>query len=714
MKNLTFINLFAMAALGLTTAGCGSSQQKLIYPQAPMDTAVSDDYEGLVVADPYRPLENDTAPATLEWVKAENALTESYLSQIPFRENIRKRLTQLNNYKKTGLVSKEKDGKYYYYENDGLQNQSILYRKDNLEAEGEIFLDPNTLSEDGTVALQGVSMSNDGKLTAYVISRSGSDWNEIFVMDTESGKLLSDHIEWAKFTGTQWDGNGFYYSSYPKPEAGKEFSNANENHQVYYHQIGTPQSSDRLVYEDKENPLHFHSAYVPESEDYLFIYKSGEGNGNAVMFKNLKTNNDWTIIEPSQDYEIGILDVNGSKALALTNYKAPNSRVVEIDLNNPRKENWKEIIPQGDAVIKGVYPAGGRLLVQVEKDAADKLYEYDTDGLLIREVALPTYGSIGISADKDSDEVYYAFSSFVSPAAIYSLDLKSGESKLIKQTEVGGLNPDDYVTEQVFYPSNDGTMIPMFLTYKKGLEKNGQNPVYLYGYGGFNISLTPGFSANRLLWLENGGIYAQANLRGGSEYGEEWHQAGTKLNKKNVFNDFISAAEYLIANDYTSPDYLTIEGGSNGGLLVGATVNMRPDLFKVAIPRVGVMDMMRYHLFTIGWNWASDYGRSDDSREMAEYLYSYSPLHNIKNDGTVYPAILITTADHDDRVVPAHSFKYAAQLQASDTGDAPKLIRIDSKAGHGGGKPISKVIDEYTDLYSFIFQNIGITPNQPQ
>ena len=707
-----YLKFAAMASIAGIAMSCGSGQQQLKYPQAPMDNTVTDNYEGLVVADPFRPLENDTAPATLEWVKAENALTESYLAAIPYRENLRKRLTDLNNYKKTGLVSKEKDGKYYYYENDGLQNQSILYRKNAIDGEGEVFLDPNTLSEDGTVALQGVSMSNDGKLTAYIISRSGSDWNEIFLMDTETGKLLDDHIEWAKFTGADWDGNGFYYSAYPKPEAGKEFSNANENHQIYYHTIGTPQSEDKLVYEDKDQPLHFHSAYVPESEDYLFVIGGGEGNGNSLIYKNLKTGGDWVTVEPSQDYSINIIDVTGNKALVLTDYNAPNNRVMQIDLNKPSKENWKEIIPQGNSVIKGVYPAGGRLLVQVEKDASDKLYEYDPDGLLIREITLPSYGSVGVSADKDSDEVYYSFVNFTSPSSMYSLNLKTGESTLIHQTELEGFNPDDYVTEQVFYPSSDGTQVPMFLTYKKGMEKNGQNPVYLYGYGGFNISLTPGFSSNRLLWLENGGIYAQANLRGGSEYGEEWHQAGTKQNKMNVFNDFISAAEYLISNEYTSPDNLVIEGGSNGGLLVGATVNLRPDLFKVAIPRVGVMDMMRYHLFTIGWNWASDYGRSDDSREMADYLYSYSPLHNIKNDGTIYPAILVTTADHDDRVVPAHSFKYAAQLQASDTGDAPKLIRIDSKAGHGGGKPISKVIDEYTDIYSFIFNNIGLEPNE--
>ena len=707
-RKLNFCLIMSATVLGLGSS-CNSGN-KLQYPDAPKDETVTDQYFDLTVADPYRPLENDTAPATLEWVKAENALTESYLAAIPYREKLRKRLTDLNNYKKTGLVSKGKDGKYYFYENDGLKNQSVLYRSDQPYENPQVFLDPNTLSEDGTVALQGTSMNNDGSLTAYIISRSGSDWNEIYVLDTDSATLLDDHIEWAKFTGVEWQGNGFYYSAYPRPEAGKEFSNANENHQIYYHKIGTPQSDDVLVYEDKENPLHFHSAYVPESEDYLFISASGQGNGNSIIFKNLKTGGNWVTIEPSQDYDINLIDVTGNKALALTNYNAPNNRIVEIDLRNPRKENWKEIIPESESVIKGATPAGSRLLVEIEKDASDRLFEYDNDGLLIREINLPGYGSVGLSADKDSDEVYYAFSSFNTPASIYSLNLKSGDSALVHSPEIEGFNPDDYVTEQVFYPSSDGTQVPMFITYKKGMEKTGQNPVYLYGYGGFNISLTPDFSPNRLLWLENGGIYAQANLRGGSEYGEVWHQGGTKLNKMNVFNDFIGAAEYLIANEYTSPDYLTIEGGSNGGLLVGATVNLRPDLFKVAIPRVGVMDMMRYHLFTIGWNWANDYGRSDDSQEMADYLYSYSPLHNIKNDGTVYPAILVTTADHDDRVVPAHSFKYAAQLQASDTGDAPKLIRIDSNAGHGGGKPTAKRIAEYTDIYSFIFNNLGITP----
>ncbi len=450
---------------------------------------------------------------------------------------------------------------------------------------------------------------------------------------------------------------------------------------------------------------------MPESEDYLFVIGSGEGNGNSVMFKPQRKIGGWTQMEPSQDYKVDIIDVIGDQVYLMTNWNAPKKRLMVADLNNPTRENWRELIPETESVMTGVDFAGpDHMIVQYEKDAADHCYLYTRDGKLVREMEFPTLGSIGVSADKDHEEVYYVITSFAYPNAIYAYDLTSGKSSLVSAPEIEGINMEDYVTEQVFYPSADGTMIPMFLTYRKDLKRDGKNPVYLYGYGGFNVSLTPGFSANRLLWLENGGIYAQTNLRGGSEYGEEWHQAGTQLNKLNVFNDFIAAAEYMIKEGWTNPDLITIEGGSNGGLLVGAVTNMRPELFKVAIPRVGVMDMMRYHLFTIGWNWARDYGTSADSKEMADYLLAYSPLHNIKNDGTPYPAILVTTADHDDRVVPAHSFKYAATLQAANTGDAPKLIRIDSKAGHGAGKPIGKVIDEYTDLYSFIYENLGINP----
>lgn len=687
--------------------GC-SQQKQLSYPTAPADGTV-DTIFGMAVPDNYRPLENDTAAETLRWVEAENEVTDAYLSKIPFRSKINKRLTELNDFVKRGLTYRENDGMFYFYENDGLKNQSILYRKPTIDStEREVFLDPNKLSDDGTVALTGVFQSKDGKYTAYTISRSGSDWTEIYVMDTKTKELLPDHIKWAKFTGAAWDGDGFYYSAYPAPEEGKEFSNANQNHLIYYHKIGTPQSDDTVAFSDPEHPFHFHSADVAESSPVLFVSIGGAGVGNALK---VRKNGAWVTMAPTQDYSTGVIDVIDGKIYLLTSYGAPKNRLMVADMANPQIENWKELVPEADGVLSNAQFAGDKLFLTYEKDAANQIAIYDMNGKKEGDMKLPGYGSVGLYTErKYPEDIYYSFSSFTSPSAQYAYDVKIGESKLLFQPEIKGVNLDDYVTEQVFYPSADGTKIPMFLTYKKGLERNGKNPVYLYGYGGFNVSLTPGFSANRMFLLENGVIYAQANLRGGSEYGEEWHQAGTKMNKLNVFNDFIGAAEYLIKEGWTSPDYLTIEGGSNGGLLVGATVNLRPDLFKVAIPRVGVMDMMRYHLFTIGWNWASDYGTSADSPEMAKYLLDYSPIHNIKNDGTPYPAILVTTADHDDRVVPAHSFKYAATLQASDTGDAPKLIRIDSKAGHGAGKPIAKVLEEYTDMYSFMFENLGIEP----
>ncbi len=687
------------------------AHRQITYPKAPQDNTV-DEYFGMSVADPYRPLENDTSAATKEWVEAENAVTNAYLAEIPFREDIRKRLTQLNNYTKEGAPSRENDGKYYFSKNDGLKNQSIIYRMDSLGTEPEVFLDPNSLSDDGTVALTGLAQSTDGKYTAYTVSRSGSDWTEIFVMDTESKKLLDDHIEWAKFTGADWHGDGFFYSAYPRPEAGKEFSNANENHQIYYHKIGTPQSQDKLVYEDPAHPLHFHSAYVPEGSDYLFVLGGGEGFGESLMLKNLANPSaQWLVAEPSQQYSISPVGMMDGKLLLLTNYGAERNRLMALDPAKPQRENWTEVVPEKEGVVSSVSLTPEGMILTYQQDAADRLVVTDRSGNTTGEIKLPTLGTVGtVSSSKKHPDVFYTFTSFTYPSSVFSYNLADGTSNLISTPEIEGVNLDDYVTEQVFYPSADGTKIPMFLTYKKGLERNGKNPVYLYGYGGFNISLPPSFSANRLLWLENGGIYAQANLRGGGEYGESWHHAGTKQQKLNVFNDFIAAAEYLINENWTSSEHIAIEGGSNGGLLVGATVNLRPDLFKVAIPRVGVMDMMRYHLFTIGWNWASDYGTSADSPEMAKYLLDYSPLHTIRNDGTPYPAIMVTTADHDDRVVPAHSFKYAATLQASDTGDAPKLIRIDSKAGHGAGKPIAKVIDEQTDIYSFIFENLGMKP----
>ena len=702
--------LSVLAFLAIIVSTANMDAKKIKYPQAPQDGTI-DEYFGIKVADPYRPLENDTAEVTLEWVKAENAVTNDFLSKIPYRDAFKKRLEQLNNFEKVGLPSKEKDGYYYFYKNDGLQNQAVLYRTKDLKKDAEVFIDPNHLSDDGTVALKGVYHSKDGKHVAYSISRNGSDWEEFFVMDAATGRLLDDHIEWVKFSDVGWNGDGFFYSAYPRPEEGKEYSNANEYHNIYYHKLGTPQSEDILVFEDKDNPLHFHSAEISDDGRYLFLMTSGEGIGNGLKMKDLnKENSDWVMIEESQNSEVYPLEVIDDKIYIYTSKNAPKKRLVVVDAANPSQENWKDLLPESEGVLTSVYFAGDNMIAVYDKDASQHAYLYDRNGNMKREIEFPTFGTVGFSTDKDQQEVFYRFNSFTYPGAIFSYDMNSGESELLMSSAPEGFNPDEYVTEQVFYTSTDGTKVPMFLVYKKGLKKDGKNPVYLYGYGGFNIPMNPGFTPNRLLWLENGGIYAQANLRGGSEYGEEWHLAGTKLQKKNVFNDFISAAEYLIDQKYSKPELMTIVGGSNGGLLVGATTNMRPDLFKVAIPEVGVMDMMRYHLFTIGWNWASDYGTSDDSQEMAEYLLSYSPVHNIKNDGTKYPAIMVTTADHDDRVVPAHSFKYAAALQAADTGDNPKLIRIDTNAGHGGGKPMAKIIDEMADIYTFIFHNLGIKP----
>ncbi|MCM1449677.1 MAG: prolyl oligopeptidase family serine peptidase [Clostridiales bacterium] len=709
MKSLTSITM-GLTALTLTMSSC--SNKKIEYPAAPQDETV-DSYFDLTIADPYRPLENDTAAATLAWVEAENKVTREYLDKVPYRGKLKERLTQLQNYRKIGLPWLAPDGRYYQSINSGLENQSTLYRSDSINGEKKVWLDPNKLSDNGTVALKGVYFSNDGKYMAYTISRNGSDWEEIFVMDAESGQLLDDHIEWAKFTDASWCGDGFYYSAYDRPGDGKEFSNANENHRIYYHKMGTPQSEDQLAYTDPENPLHFHSAYVPDNEKYLFVIGGGDGFGNSIIFTDItKPGSEWKVMEPSQDIEINIVDLIGNDIYFTTTYKAPRRRLMKTSVNRPDKSNWVEVVGEQEGVLTGAQRAGSKLLLTYEKDAANRAYIHELDGTRVNEIDLPAFASVGFSSTDKNDDVFYRAASMALPPTVFTYDMATNTSSEYDRPEINGFNPDDYITEQVFYTSADGTKIPMSLTYKKGLERDGSNPVYLYGYGGFNVSLNPAFSPNRVVWLENGGIYAEANLRGGGEYGEEWHHAGTKQNKMNVFNDFIAAAEYMINEGWTTPERLVIEGGSNGGLLVGATVNLRPDLFKVAIPRVGVMDMMRYHLFTIGWNWASDYGRSDDSAEMASYLYSYSPVHNIKNDGTTYPAILVTTADHDDRVVPAHSFKYAATLQASDTGDAPKLIRIDSNAGHGGGKPVSKIIDEWTDLYSFTFYNLGIEPDK--
>ena len=601
----------------------------------------------------------------------------------------------------------KEDGKYYFFKNDGLHNQSVIYECDSLGGEARVLLDPNKLSEDGTVSLGSFSFSKDRKYLAYVISRSGSDWNEIYVMDAATGELLEDHIEWAKFTGVSWQGDGFYYSAYDAPADGKGLSAKNEFQKVYYHKIGTPQSQDRLEYMNKQHPLRFYQLGVTEDERFLVLYES-DGEGNAIYVKDTKAPNaKYVCIADEMSKDNGIVYSDDKRILMKTNEDAPNYKVVAFDVKNLGVGKGKVLIPETENLLESVNMAGDKMIVTYMENIANHAYLLDGNGNKIREIKLPTVGSVGFSSSHKHNEVFYSFSSYTFPGTIYSYDLEKDESAMIFTPKVD-FNPEDYVTEQISYPSKDSTMVNMFITYKKGLERNGKNPVFLYGYGGFNISLNPGFSAMRIPFIANGGIYVVANLRGGGEFGEEWHKAGTKMQKQNVFDDFIAAAEYLVKEGYTSPEHIAINGGSNGGLLVGAVVNQRPDLFRVAVPQVGVMDMLRYHTFTIGWNWASDYGRSDDSQEMFEYLYGYSPLHTIKNDGTKYPAIMVTTADHDDRVVPAHSFKYAAQLQASNTGDAPKIIRIESNAGHGGGKPIAKVIDEQTDIWSFLMHNLGM------
>lgn len=685
---------------------CAGKAPKLIYPEtAKVDTV--DVYFGTEVADPYRWLENDTSAATAAWVAAENAVTNQYLEQIPFREALLSRLTDLTNYEKIGTPFK-KNGKYYFYKNDGLQNQSVLYVQDTLDGEPRVFLDPNKFSEDGTVALSRLAFSNDGKYLAYAVSKSGSDWLDIYVMDVATGQLLEDQINWAKVTGVAWQNDGFYYSAYDAPVKGKEYSNVNENHKVYYHKLGTPQASDKLIYSNPKEPLRFYTTSTSDDNRFLFMYESGASRGNNLYITDAQGKGGMQQLTTDNEFSYSPIEVMGDSILIFTNYNAPKNRIMVANAKNPKIDNWVELIPESESVLSNASIIGGKLFLTYDQDASNHAYVYDLNGNKIQEIQLPSLGSVGFSGDKDDKETFFGFTSFTTPGATYTYDMDNNTYELFRAPEVK-FNPDEFETKQVFFSSKDGIKIPMFLTYKKGLKLDGNNPVFLYGYGGFGVSLNPSFSTMRIPFLENGGIYAQVNLRGGNEYGEEWHIAGTKLNKQNVFNDFISAAEYLVENKYTNPEKIAIVGGSNGGLLVGASMIQRPDLFKVAIPQVGVMDMLRYHKFTIGWNWASDYGTSEDSPEMFEYLYAYSPVHNLK-PGTAYPATLVTTADHDDRVVPAHSFKFAAALQEANDGTNPTLIRIDSKAGHGAGKPIQKVLEEQADIYSFIMYNMNMKP----
>ncbi len=684
---------------------------KMTYPETKKTDTV-DVYFGAEVPDPYRWLEDDNSEETKEWVKAQNDVTFKYLQKIPFRDKIKSRLETLWNYPRMSSLTKR--GKYYIYsKNDGLQNQSVVYYTENPDKEGKVLLDPNTLSEDGTVALSGASLSKDSRYLAYSIARGGSDWNEIYVLNVETGKTMKDHIEWVKFSGISWYNDGFFYCRLPEPKEGDALKGESKNSMVYYHKVGTAASEDILIHKDDLHPDWLFNAEVTDDKQWLLLSITESTTGNALyaipmedVFKPTKSI--LKLIDNfSKDY-LYITSIDG-KLIIHTNNNAPKYKVVSIDPKNPSSSNWIDFIEEKESVLEGLSFVGQKFFLSYLKDARSLIEIYSKEGVYEKELGLPFIGSVsGFGGEKNDEITFYTLTSFVSPGTVYKYNIKEGISEIFYKPEID-FDTENYEVKQEFYPSKDGTEIPMFIVHKKGLDLNGKNPTLLYGYGGFNISLTPTFSVTRLIWLENNGVFAMANLRGGGEYGEEWHEAGTKLNKQNVFDDFISAGEYLIEKKYTSSDFLTIMGGSNGGLLVGAVANQRPDLFKVALPAVGVMDMLRYHKFTIGRFWAADYGTSEDSKEMFEYLYGYSPLHTIKTN-TEYPAILVTTADHDDRVVPAHSFKYISTLQEKYQGNNPVLIRIDVKAGHGAGKSTSKVIDEYADVWGFAFYNMGIEP----
>ena len=670
------------------------------------DPSVIDDYFGTKVADPYRWLEDDNSDETKAWVKAQNAVTFGYLESIPYKKQIKNRLEKIWNYEKYGSPFKE-GGKYYFYKNDGLQNQAVLYVQDNLEAPPSVVLDPNTLSKEGTVALGAVSFNKNGDKLAYQLAKAGSDWQTIHIKDLKSGQTLPEVIDWVKFSGIQWLGDGFYYSRYPEPKKGDELKGQLLNHKVYYHKIGTNQAQDELIYEEKNNPKRNIYSTVTDDERFLSVNISEGTSGNMLLIKDTKNPNAGFVkIADNFEKDWQVVDNEGDWLYIKTNYKAPKNRIIAINTSMPEEQNWKEIIPEdNNDVLQGAAILGGMLETVWLHNAASKVKFYDLNGKFLNELQLPGIGTTGgVTGKKDEKQGFYSFSSYSRPASIYSLDLTTMKSTLFKAPKVD-FNSDNYETKQIWYTSKDGTKVPMFITHKKGVKLNGKNPTLLYGYGGFNISQQPQFSISRAMLLEMGGIYAVANIRGGGEFGEKWHKSGTKEHKQNVFDDFIAAAEYLIKEKYTSSDFLAIQGGSNGGLLVGACMTQRPELFKVAFPAVGVLDMLRYHRFTIGRAWSVDYGLSEKEDEF-KYLYAYSPLHNVKK--AKYPATMITTGDHDDRVVPAHSFKFAAELQENHIGATPALIRIETSAGHGAGKPTSKQIDESADILSFMFYNMGI------
>jgi len=709
-------HLLKISCLAIFFFSCEKEPEKkpitVTYPETEKKEVV-DTYFETEVTDPYRWLEDDRSEETEAWVKEQNKTTFGYLDQIPFREAIKKRYKKLLDYEK--ISAPRKRGEYtYFYKNDGLQNQYVIYRRKGDE-KAEVFLDPNKFSEDGTVSMgSGLSFSDDKKTVAYSISEAGSDWRKVVIMDVASKEIIEDTLVDIKFSGISWKKNdGFFYSSYDKP-IGSKLSAKTDQHKLYYHKLGTPQEDDKVIYGAKPEEKHrYVSGGVTEDGNYLFIYPRVSTSGTKMLMKDLtKPNSEIVTILDNTDTDSYVIENKGSKLYIMTNMNAPNQKIVTVDASNPAPENWVDFIPETKNVLSPSI-GSGYFFAEYMVDAVSKVMQYDYDGNLVREVKLPGVGSAGgFGGEKDDKVLYYTFSNYKTPGTTYAYNPKDGTSEIFIKPGID-FNPDEYESNQIFYTSKDGTKVPMIITHKKGIKMDGKNPTILYGYGGFNISLTPSFSVANVVWMEQGGVYAVANLRGGGEYGKEWHKAGTKMQKQNVFDDFIAAAEYLINEKYTSSDYLAIRGGSNGGLLVGATMTQRPDLVKVALPAVGVLDMLRYHKFTSGAGWAYDYGTADDSKEMFEYLKKYSPVHNVK-EGVEYPATMVTTGDHDDRVVPAHSFKFAAELQAKQTGNNPTLIRIEIDAGHGAGTPISKTIEQYADMYGFTLFNMGFTelPNK--
>ena len=701
--------LFPLVLLSFFVA-CTSSEKKeeqgkLTYPVTrKVDTV--DNYFGTKIADPYRWLEDDRSSETGEWVKAQNKVTYDYLAKIPFRDKIKERLTRIWNFEKRSAPFKKRNY-YFFYKNDGIQNQSVLYVQEGLNGTPKALLDPNTLAADGTASLGAIAVSKDAKYLAYSINRAGSDWSQIYVMEITSGKKLTDELKWVKFSDIAWKAYGFYYSAYDAPKGGSELSNKNEFHKVFYHKVGDAQSKDVLVYEDKQHPLRNFSAATTEDETLLSIYGSESTSGNSLAVKDLtKPNSGFYYVVENFENNYTVLHNDGNKLLVITDKGAPKYQLLEIDFTKkPDYENWKKIIPESSDLLESVSLCNGKLIAKYLKDVTTRLYVFDMTGKKENEIKLPGICKVdALDSDKDDSLAFFSYNTFTAPAIIYKYNIVNDKMNVWFQPTID-FKSDDYETKQVFYTSKDGTKIPMFITSKKGIVLDGNNPCFLFGYGGFNSYYSPEFKIDRAVFLENGGVYAIPGLRGGGDYGEDWHKAGIKCKKQNVFDDFIAAAEYLIKEKYTSHEKLAIHGRSNGGLLIGAVMTQRPDLAKVAIPTVGVMDMLRYHKFTIGWSWASDYGNSDHKEEF-DCLIKYSPLHNIKE--VEYPATLVTTGDHDDRVVPAHSFKFIATLQEKQKGNNPVLVRIDTNAGHGAGKPTSKQIDEFSDIWSFVFYNLGM------